>query len=92
MIVNADVVVGLQYGDEAKGKGTHHLCKSQKYTHVLRFNGGCNGCHKNYHEGNKFVTHPIPAGGFFGIRSIICSGCVVSNSQFLSEIEELKSA
>ena len=92
MIVNADVVVGLQYGDEAKGKVTHHLCKSKKYTHVLRFNGGCNAGHTIYHEGNKFVTHHIPAGVFFGIKSIIGSGCVVNIDQFFSEIEGLKSA
>ena len=36
----ADVVLGLQYGDEGKGKITHHLCKTGGYTHVIRFNGG----------------------------------------------------
>ena len=53
----ADIVVGLQHGDEAKGKVTHHLCKDGDYTHVLRFNGGGNAGHTIYHDGKKFITH-----------------------------------
>ena len=86
----ADVVIGLQHGDEAKGKVTHHLCKSGNYTHVLRFNGGCNAGHTIYHEGRKFVTHHIPAGVFYGVKSIIGSGCVVNKKQFFKEIADLK--
>ena len=86
----ADIVIGLQHGDEAKGKVTHHLCKSGGYTHVLRFNGGCNAGHTIYHEGRKFVTHHIPAGVFYGIKSIIGSGCVVNKDQFFKELAELK--
>ena len=41
----ADIVVDLQYGDCGKGKITHHLCKTEKYTHVVRYNGGCNAGH-----------------------------------------------
>ena len=86
----ADIIVDLQYGDCAKGKVAHYLCKKGKYTHVLRYNGGCNAGHTIYHNNNKFVTHHIPAGTFFGVRSIIGPGCVVSPKQFLKEIKELK--
>ena len=86
----ADIVVGVQAGDEAKGKVTHHLCKSGEYTHVLRFNGGCNAGHTIYHEGKKFITHHIPAGIFYGIKSVIGSGCVVNIDQFFKELGELK--
>ena len=86
----ADVVLGLQYGDEGKGKITHHLCKTGGYTHVVRFNGGCNAGHTIYHNGKKFVTHHIPAGVFFGIKSIIGPGCVVDPRQFFKELEELR--
>ena len=86
----ADVVLGLQYGDEGKGKITHHLCKTGGYTHVVRFNGGCNAGHTIYHKGKKFVTHHIPAGVFFGIKSIIGPGCVVDPKQFFKELEELR--
>ena len=86
----ADVVLGLQHGDEAKGKVTHHLCSKENYTHVIRFNGGCNAGHTIYHKGKKFVTHHIPAGVFYGVKSIIGPGCVVSPTQFFKELKELE--
>ena len=85
-----DIVVGLSYGDEGKGKVTQHLLKSGEYTHCIRFNGGCNAGHTIYHNGKKFVTHHIPAGVFFGVRSIIGSGCVVNLQQFYKEIKMLE--
>jgi len=85
----ADVVLGLQHGDEGKGKITHHLCKTGGYTHVIRFNGGCNAGHTIYHKGKKFVTHHIPVGVFFGVKSIIGPGCVLNPIQFLKERQEL---
>ncbi len=86
----ADVVVDLQYGDCGKGKVTHHLCKTEGYTHVIRYNGGCNAGHTIYHNGKRFITHHIPAGVFFGIKSIIGPGCVINPKQFFKELEELK--
>lgn len=86
----ADVIVDLQYGDCGKGKVTHHLCKSGGYTHVVRYNGGCNAGHTIYHNGKEFITHHIPAGVFFGIKSIIGPGCVVNPEQFFKEIDELE--
>jgi adenylosuccinate synthase len=86
----ADVIVDLQYGDCGKGKITHYLCSTGKYTHVVRYNGGCNAGHTIYHHGKKFVTHHIPAGVFFGVKSIIGPGCVVNPEQFFKEIEELE--
>ena len=90
MILRADVVVDLQYGDCGKGKITHHLARTGKYSHVLRYNGGCNAGHTIFHNGKKFVTHQIPAGVFFGIKSIIGSGCVVSPEQFFAELTMLE--
>ena len=88
----ADIVVDLQYGDCGKGKIAHALCKDNPYTHVIRYNGGCNAGHTIYHEGVKFVTHHIPCGVFFGIKSIIGPGCVVHVDTFLKEIEQLEEA
>lgn len=85
-----DVIVDLQYGDSGKGKVAHYLARGKKYTHVLRYNGGCNAGHTIFHKGRKFVTHHIPAGVFFGIRSVIGSGCVVDPVQFFKEIKELE--
>jgi len=86
----ADVVVDLQYGDCGKGKVAHALCRENNYTHVIRYNGGCNAGHTIYHDGVKFVTHHIPCGVFFGIKSIIGPGCVVHPDTFFQEIEQLE--
>jgi adenylosuccinate synthase len=88
----ADVVVDLQYGDCGKGKIAHALCRTNDYTHVIRYNGGCNAGHTIYHEGVKFVTHHIPCGVFFGIKSVIGPGCVVHVDTFLEEIDQLEKA
>jgi len=89
-MLQVDVIVGVQHGDEGKGKVTHSLLEDGDYTHCIRYNGGCNAGHTIYHEGQKFVTHHIPAGVFFGTKSVIGSGCVVDVDKFLSEIEMLK--
>lgn len=89
--ITADIIVGLQYGDEGKGKVVHSLLRDNEYTHCIRYNGGCNAGHTIYHEGKKLVTHHIPAGVLYGIKSIIGPGCVLDLEQFLSEIEMLDS-
>ena len=88
----ADVVVDLQYGDCGKGKVTHSLLKDGEYTHCIRYNGGCNAGHTIFHDGVMFVTHHIPAGVFFGVKSIIGPGCVVNLEQFFNEIHDLQEA
>ena len=88
--LNIDVIVDLQYGDCGKGKVAHFLCKTKKYSHVLRYNGGCNAGHTIFHKGKKFITHHIPAGIFFGVRSVIGSGCVLDPAQFFRELKMLK--
>ena len=88
----ADIIVDLQYGDSGKGKVTHHLLKHGEYTHCIRYNGGCNAGHTIFHNGKKFVTHHIPAGVFFGVKSIIGPGCVLNINQFFKEIMQLESA
>ncbi len=87
-----DIVIGLQHGDEGKGKVTHHLLKSGEYTHCIRFNGGQNAGHTIYHNGDKIVTHAIPAGVFFNVKSIIGSGCVLNIDKLYGEIDKLTSA
>lgn len=87
-----DIVLGVQHGDEGKGKVTHQLLKNGNYTHCVRYNGGCNAGHTIYHNGQKFVTHHIPAGVFFGVKSLIGSGCVLNPAQFFKEIKMLEDA
>jgi len=85
-----DVIVDLQYGDCGKGKVAHYLAHKNSYTHVLRYNGGANAGHTIFHNGTKFITQQIPAGVFFGVRSVIGPGCVVNPEQFFKEIKMLE--
>lgn len=88
--MTADIIIDLAYGDCGKGKISHYLTKKGTYTHVIRFNGGGNAGHTIYHKKEKFVTHSIPSGIFFGIKSIIGPGCVVNPVSFLREVSELE--
>jgi len=91
MIQYADIIVDLQAGDTGKGKVAHHLAKqSNEYTYVVRYNGGGNAGHTIYHNDQKFVTHYIPVGVIYGIKSIIGPGCVVNVEGLFKEIEELE--
>ena len=56
-------VLGLQWGDEGKGKITHLLAREAEM--VVRFNGGPNAGHTVIDRGVKFGTHLIPAGAFY---------------------------
>jgi adenylosuccinate synthase len=88
----ADVIVDLQSGDTGKGKVAHHLAQSGTYNCVLRYNGGSNAGHTVYHAGKKIVTHQVPIGVLYGIKSIIGVGCVVNVPALLREIKELNFA
>lgn len=86
-----DVVIGLQYGDEGKGKITNQLAASGNYHAVVRFNGGGNAGHTIYKDGKKIVTHLVPCGVLHGILSIIGPGCVLNIPKFFEELDYLKS-
>lgn len=90
MINFCDAVVDLQSGDTGKGKVTHSLLSSGEYDLVLRYNGGSNAGHTIYHNGEKIVTHQVPAGVLYGIRSLIGIGCVVNVRKLEEEIAYLK--
>lgn len=84
-----DIVCGLAWGDEAKGKITSHLASSGKYDYVCRWGGGNNAGHTVYINNKKLKTHLIPSGVFYGINSIIGPGCVLNVKSFYEEIEYL---
>jgi len=87
-----DLIIGLQRGDESKGKITYSLLKQRKdlYTHCMRFGGSHNSGHTIYHEGKKIITHIVPTGVFLGIRSVIGPGCVVSPALLEEELVEIE--
>ncbi len=84
------VVVGLQYGDEGKGKITDVL--SAKSDYVVRFQGGDNAGHTVYAGEEKFVLHLLPSGVLqCKGKCIIANGVVVNPKSFIREIEQLES-
>ena len=90
--LNADIIIGLDHGDEGKGKVTNSLLKTGEYTHCIRFGGGHNAGHTIYNNGKKLVTHAIPSGVLQSVKSIIGPACVVSPELLLKEIRELEEA
>ena len=91
MIKFAHVIVDLQAGDTGKGKVAHSLASEpNRYTHVIRYNGGGNAGHTIYHNGQKIVTHFIPCGVLYGIKSIIGPGCVINPVKLIEESKQLE--
>ena len=84
-----DIVVGLQWGDEGKGKITD-LC-SQYYSIVVRYQGGSNAGHTIYIDGVKYVLHSIPSGALHPhCTAVIAHGCVINVDEILEEIKLLE--
>lgn len=90
MINNVDVVCDLSWGDTGKGKVSAHLAKSGEYDFVARWAGGNNAGHTVYVNKNKFKTHLIPSGVFYGIKSVIGPGCVLNEKSFYEELKYLQ--
>lgn len=83
-----DVLLGLQWGDEGKGKIVDFL--APKYNVVARFQGGPNAGHTLEFDGIKHVLHQIPSGIFHPeIKNIIGNGVVLDPVIFRQEIEAL---
>ena len=85
-----DVVIGMQYGDEGKGKIANQMAASGDYDYVVRFNGGGNAGHTIYLNGEKIVTHLVPCGVLHGIPSVIGNGCVINTQKLFDELEYLE--
>ncbi|MBO7240495.1 MAG: adenylosuccinate synthetase, partial [Bacteroidaceae bacterium] len=85
---NIDVLLGLQWGDEGKGKVVDVL--TPNYDVVARFQGGPNAGHTLEFDGKKFVLRSIPSGIFQGGKvNIIGNGVVLDPALFKGEAESL---
>ncbi|MBV6645029.1 MAG: adenylosuccinate synthase [Cyclobacteriaceae bacterium] len=85
-----DVLLGLQWGDEGKGKVVDFL--APKYDVVARFQGGPNAGHTLEFDGKKHVLHQIPSGIFHeGILNVVGNGVVLDPITFAQEIKDLES-
>ena len=87
--MSVDVLLGLQWGDEGKGKIVDVL--TPEYNVVARFQGGPNAGHTLEFEGIKHVLHTIPSGIFRkGITNIVGNGVVIDPVTLKKEIDALK--
>jgi len=84
-----DILLGLQWGDEGKGKIVDFL--APKYDVVARFQGGPNAGHTLFFEGLKHVLHQIPSGIFRPtIQNVVGNGVVLDAVILKREIEALQ--
>ena len=87
--MKVDVVLGLQWGDEGKGKIVDVLANS--YPVIARFQGGPNAGHSLHFEGKKFVLHTVPSGVFRkNAVNIIGNGVVIDPIIFKEECEGIE--
>jgi adenylosuccinate synthase len=86
--MKVDVLLGLQWGDEGKGKIVDVL--TPKYDIIARFQGGPNAGHTLEFEGIKHVLHTIPSGIFRKeVLNIVGNGVVIDPVIFQKELEKL---
>lgn len=89
--MKVDVLLGLQWGDEGKGKVVDVL--TPRYDVVARFQGGPNAGHTLEFEGKKYVLRSIPSGIFqHGQVNIIGNGVVLDPVLFREEAESLENS
>ncbi len=89
--MKVDVILGLQWGDEGKGKIVDVL--TPQYDVVARFQGGPNAGHTLEFENQKYVLRSIPSGIFqVGKINIIGNGVVLDPAMFKAEIDALEAS
>lgn len=89
--MSVDVILGLQWGDEGKGKIVDYL--ADQYDMVCRFQGGPNAGHTIKIGSDKYVLHTIPSGIFReNIINLIGNGVVLDPITFVKEMHSLEKA
>ena len=85
---NASAVVGLQWGDEGKGKLVDLL--ASQFNAVVRYNGGANAGHSVVVAGKRYALHLVPSGILSpGVKAVVGNGVVVDPERLLEEIKTL---
>jgi adenylosuccinate synthase len=89
--MKVDVILGLQWGDEGKGKIVDVF--TPRYDVIARFQGGPNAGHTIEFDGKKFVLHTIPSGIFHpATLNVIGNGVIIDPFIFFKEIDKLHEA
>ena len=84
-----DLLLGLQWGDEGKGKIVDVL--TSKYNIIARFQGGPNAGHTLVFNGRKHVLHTIPSGIFhYNTTNLVGNGVVIDPVIFKKELDKLE--
>jgi adenylosuccinate synthase len=86
--MSVDVVVGLQWGDEGKGKISYVLSRDAEV--VVRFQGGANAGHTVKIGETRYKFNMLPAGCLAGPRPVIAAGCLLDPEAFEKELQLLK--
>ncbi|RLG09339.1 MAG: adenylosuccinate synthase [Thaumarchaeota archaeon] len=85
----AKVIIGLQWGDEGKGKISYLLSRNADC--VVRFQGGANAGHTVVLPDRKLKFNMLPAGSAAGAKPCIASGVVLDPAEVIEEIDLLRS-
>jgi len=89
--MKADILLGLQWGDEGKGKIVDVL--APQYDIITRFQGGPNAGHTIEFDNKKFILHTIPSGIFNeNTINVIGNGVIIDPFVFNKELEKLESS
>ncbi len=84
-------VIGLQWGDEGKGKGVARIANIlNKNDLIVRFQGGNNAGHTIWHKGKCFVFHLIPSGVFGKAKIHLGAGMVINPGALAKEAKEIQ--
>jgi len=85
--MSAEAIIGLQWGDEGKGKITDFFASHADI--VVRYQGGDNAGHTVVVDGKKYKFHLLPSGALQGKKLVIGNGVVVNPKVLINEIEAL---
>src|SRR3989344_932053 len=83
-------IIGLQWGDEGKGKGVARIASSLSANDLIaRFNGGDNAGHTVWYKGQKHVFRLIPSGVFGKVQIHLGAGMVISPEALKNETDQV---
>lgn len=82
------VIIGLQFGDEGKGKMVDYL--GNFFNCTIRYNGGNNAGHTIVYNGTTLALSQFPSSAFGGKKALIAQGCVITPKVLLDEIKKIR--